>query len=167
MELEAEVLEHIPDIVAHGGCDPAAYFAEWERYKKKVHLFRAEDDAPVDITDPDDACFIRASRIVPLCVCERTRESWRSRRGPRPLSAGGGEFACRDHTSKIGSVPSHFPDYPHGWSASVLFAQIVRRELAMSLEHGEDLDDLRLDSVDDPIAAFDDFADACPRKLGY
>jgi hypothetical protein len=64
MELEAEVLEHIPDVAAHGGCDPAAYFAEWERYKKKVHLFRAEDDAPVDITDPDDACFIRASRIV-------------------------------------------------------------------------------------------------------
>jgi hypothetical protein len=64
MELEAEVLEHIPDIAAHGKRDPAAYFAEWERYKKKIHLFRAEDDARVDIADPDDACFIRASRIV-------------------------------------------------------------------------------------------------------
>ena len=37
----------------------------------------------------------------------------------------------------------------------------------MSLENREDLDDLRLDSVDDPIAAFDDFADACPGKLGH
>jgi hypothetical protein len=63
-EVEAEVLEHIPGFAAARGGDPVMYFAEWERYRKKIHLFRAEDDAPVDISDPDDACLLRASRIV-------------------------------------------------------------------------------------------------------
>jgi hypothetical protein len=63
-ELEVEVLRHIPTIAANGKADPGAYFSEWERFKKKIRFFHARDAAPVEISDPDDACYLRASRII-------------------------------------------------------------------------------------------------------
>jgi hypothetical protein len=64
LELEEEVQRHIPTVAANGKADPAAYFAEWDRFKKKIRFFHARDIAPVEIADPNDACYLRASRII-------------------------------------------------------------------------------------------------------
>lgn len=46
-----------------------------------------------------------------------------------------------------------------------LLGYILSGELAMAFEHGDDLDALRFDSIDDPVASLDDFAQAGSGKL--
>jgi len=47
-----------------------------------------------------------------------------------------------------------------------LVDHVIRRELAMTLEHGDDLDALSPDTVDKPITSLNDFAQAGSWKFG-
>jgi hypothetical protein len=64
LELDHEMTEHLVEFAIARGGEPAEYLAEWARYKTKIHLFRAPDDSPVTIADPDDAFLIRAMNLL-------------------------------------------------------------------------------------------------------